>query len=312
LPKVLVTGGLGFIGTHLVPFLGKKGFDVVSSDIHVRDYDDYVRADITAYEDLHSVFAKEKISHVVHMAGEVGKMVGEEHPQKMLYVNNIGTMNIVKLCLEYKARLVYFSTSEVYGHLFDSGRILKEEDLDGASAFATTNVYAMTKLFGEAIVRHYVDNYGLRAVTVRPFMVYGPGEQPSKYRSALVNFVNAALTDRTLTVHRGAVRAWCYVSDFVNGVYLVLKRPSAGGYEAYNVGSGELRTMEELAEIIVKETGASRRQIKVVDPPTRFLSLSKRFSIEKLESIGYRPDVSLTEGVHRVVAWQRDHMNAAE
>jgi len=74
----------------------------------------------------------------------------------MLYVNNIGTLNLIKLCLEYNARLVYFSTSEVYGRLFDKGIPVKEKDLEKESVFTTTNIYAMSKLFGEAIVKHYV------------------------------------------------------------------------------------------------------------------------------------------------------------
>src|SRR4030042_4843157 len=111
--KIFVTGALGFIGSFLVPYLTEQGHEVVSSDVHVRDYDDYVRADVTSFEDLYRIFKKEKINQVVHMAGEVGRMVGEEHPQKMLYVNNIGTLNLIKLCIEYNARLVYFSTSEV-------------------------------------------------------------------------------------------------------------------------------------------------------------------------------------------------------
>jgi dTDP-glucose 4,6-dehydratase len=303
--KIFVTGALGFIGSFLVPYLTEQGNEVVSSDVHVRDYDDYVRADVTSFEDLYRIFKKEKIDQVVHMAGEVGRMVGEEHPQKMLYVNNIGTLNLVKLCLEFKARLVYFSTSEVYGHLFDKGTPVKEEDLEKGSVFTTTNIYAMSKLFGEAIVRHYVENYDLNAVTIRPFMVYGPGEHPSKYRSAIINFINSALKGEKLTVHKGAERAWCYVSDFINGLYLAMQHPFSGKYEAFNIGSDEYHTMEEVARMVVDECRGKRIQIKVIEPPTQFLSLSKRFSIKKIRSIGYRPKISLKEGINRVVEWQK-------
>jgi len=303
--KIFVTGALGFIGSYLVPYLIEQGHEVVSSDVHVRDYDDYVRADVTSFEDLYRIFKKEKIEQVVHMAGEVGRMVGEEHPQKMLYVNNIGTLNLIKLCIEHNARLVYFSTSEVYGHIFDKGTPVKEEDLEKASVFTTTNIYAMSKLFGEAIVRHYVENYGLNAVTIRPFMVYGPGEHPSKYRSALINFISSALKGEKLTVHKGAQRAWCFVSDFVNGLYLAMQKPFSEKYEAFNIGSDEYRTMEEVAAMVVDECGGNRSQIRVIEPPTKFLSLSKQFSIDKVKSIGYKPEIPLKEGIHRVVEWQK-------
>ena len=303
--KIFVTGALGFIGSYLVPYLTEQGHEVVSSDVHVRDYDDYVRADVTSFEDLYRIFKKEKINQVVHMAGEVGRMGGEEHPQKMLYVNNIGTLNLIKLCIEYNARLVYFSTSEVYGHLFDKDEPVKEEDLAKGSVFTTTNIYAMSKLFGEAIVRHYVENYGLNAVTIRPFMVYGPGEHPSKYRSAIINFIHSALKGEKLTVHKGAERAWCYVSDFIRGLYLVTQHSFAGKYEAFNIGSDEHHTMEEVARMIVDECGGKEGQIKVVEPPAKFLSLSKQFSIDKVKSIGYKPEIPLREGIHRVVEWQK-------
>ena len=141
--KIFVTGALGFIGSYLIPHLTRQGHKVTSSDVHVRDYADYVRADVTSFEDLYKIFKEKNIDQVIHMAGEVGRMVGEEHPQKMMYVNNIGTLNLIKLCLEYNAKLVYFSTSEVYGRLFDMGRPVKEEDLEKGSVFTTTNSLLM-------------------------------------------------------------------------------------------------------------------------------------------------------------------------
>ena len=283
----------------------QQGHEIVSSDVHVRDYDDYVRADVTSFEDLYKIFKKEKIDQVIHMAGEVGRMVGEQHPQKMLYVNNIGTLNLIKLCLEYNARLVYFSTSEVYGRLFDKDIPVKEKDLEKESVFTTTNIYAMSKLFGEAIVKHYVDNYDLKAITIRPFMVYGPGEYPSKYRSAIINFIHSALKGEHITVHGGAKRAWCYVSDFIDGLYLALNRSSFKEYEAYNIGTEEYRTMEEVARIVVEECRADQSIIQITEPPKKFLSLSKNFSIEKIKGLGYAPKIPLQEGVRRIVEWQR-------
>lgn len=307
--KIFVTGALGVIGRFLVPYLRQRNYDVLSSDVYVRDYSDYIRSDITSFEDLYRVFRKEDIDTVIHMAGEVGRMVGEEHPQKMMYVNSIGTLNLIKLCLEHNCRLVYFSTSEVYGRLLDTGEEVKEEDLEKkGSVFITTNIYALSKLFGETMVRHYVGNYGLNAVTIRPFMIYGPGEYPSKYRSAICNFVYYALTGEKITVHRGAVRAWCYISDFAEGVLLVLKHPFSGAYEAFNIGSDECHNMEEVARMAIDECGGDYSQIEIVDPPTKFLSLVKKFSIDKIKSIGYEPKTSLKEGICRVAEWQRNEV----
>jgi nucleoside-diphosphate-sugar epimerase len=258
---------------------------------------------------MYRVFKKDEPDTLIHMAGEVGRMVGEEHPQKMIFVNNTGVLNLIKLCLEYNTRLVYFSTSEVYGHLFDKKLPVKEGDLEAeGSSFITTNIYALSKLFGEAIVKHYVDNYDLNAVAVRPFMIYGRGEYPSMYRSAITNFVYKALNGEKLTVHEGAVRAWCNINDFVEGVRLVTEHPFSGRYEAFNVGSDEYHTMEEVARIAVEEASGIDDQIELVKPPDKFLSLVKIASIDKARQIGYSPRVALKDGIHSVAEWQREEI----
>jgi dTDP-glucose 4,6-dehydratase len=310
LGKVLVTGALGVIGKFLVPYLERKGYDVVSTDIQIRDYSNYVAADITSFEHLYRIFREQHIDMVIHMAARVGRLIGESHPQKMVYVNDVGTLNLIKLCMDYGCRLVFFSTSEVYGHLFDDGKTVWESNLEAGSPFLTTNIYAMSKLFGEAIVKHYVENYGLQAVAVRPFMVYGEGEYPSKYhRSAMCNFIHKALTGKKIMVHKGAVRAWCHVSDFAEGVLLVMNKSfPAKKYEAFNIGSDEYHSMEEVAKIVLDECGGSHGQIEMVEPPEKFSTLVKRFSIGKVKSLGYEPKMSLREGIHRVAEWQKEEM----
>lgn len=302
---VLVTGALGVIGQHLTKDLRTAGYDVIGADLGIRDYSDYVRADVTAFEDLHRIGLNHSIDVVVHMAGEVGRMVGESHPQRMVYVNDVGTINVAQFCVETGARMISFSTSEVYGHLLDDDQAVTEDLLeDSGSAFVTTNVYALSKLFGEALVKHFVDNYDLNAVAVRPFMIYGPGEAPSKWRSAMTNFVFAARNGSSLTVHRGTARAWCHVSDFVAGIQLLIEQPKSPSYQAYNVGSDEYLDMEAVAHTIVDVVGADPSLVNVVDPPNKFMSSRKRASIDKLRKLGYDPKIDLRQGVQSVAEWQ--------
>ncbi|WP_273333277.1 NAD-dependent epimerase/dehydratase family protein [Dictyoglomus turgidum] len=305
--KILITGALGVIGVFLYDSLKKDGFEIIGIDQKITDYSDYIRADVTHFEDLWKVFKKEKISTVIHLAGEVGRLIGEEYPQRMVYVNNVGLLNIISLCLEYNSRLIYFSTSEVYGKLFNEGKEVKEEDIElKGNPFITTNIYALSKLYGEAIVKHYVDNYGLKALTIRPFMVYGPGEYPNRYRSAISIFVYNALNNKPITVHKGAIRAWYYISDFIDGVKLLLDYPITEKYEAFNIGSDEYHSMEEIANIIIEEVGGDFENLKIIDPPSKFLSLVKRFSIEKIKNLGYKPKISFREGVREVIKWQKE------
>ncbi len=302
---VLVTGALGVIGGHLTKSLRASGHEVIGADLAIRDYTDYVRADVTAFEDLYRIFRERRPDVVIHMAGEVGRMVGEMHPQRMVYVNNVGVLNVIQLCLEHKAKLIYFSTSEVYGHLLDSDQPVTENQIaDSASAFVTTNIYAMSKLYGEALVKHYVENYGLDAAGVRPFMVYGPGEAPSKYRSAICNFVHASRTGGEIVVHQDTVRAWCYMSDFVEGVRILVEQGAGTRYEPYNIGTDEYHTMEAVARTAIEVCGGNPSQIKVIPPPKNFLSPKKRASIEKIKALGYVPKVSLREGLIALRDWQ--------
>lgn len=302
---ILVTGALGVIGQHLTKELRESGYDVIGSDLGIRDYSDYVRADVTAFEDLHRIGREYEIDVVVHMAGEVGRLVGESHPQRMVYVNDVGTINVAQFCVETGARMISFSTSEVYGHLLDNDVAVTEDMLEqNGSAFVTTNVYAMSKLFGEAIVKHFVDNYGLNAAVVRPFMVYGPGEAPSRWRSAMTNFVYAARQGKPLTVHRGTARAWCHVSDFVAGVKVLVEQPKSEIYDAYNVGSDEYLDMEDVARTIVEVVDADPSLVDVVDPPGKFMSSRKRADIGKLKALGFSPKIDLRAGVESVASWQ--------
>lgn len=305
---VLATGALGVIGSHLTGLLRKRGYEVIGADLGIRDYSDYIRADVTSFEDLHRIGKEHKVDVVIHMAGEVGRMVGETHPQRMIRVNALGAANVVQFCLEQDAKLVYFSTSEVYGHLLDAGEPVTERQLqDEASAFVTTNIYAMSKLYGEALVKHYVDNYGLSAVGVRPFMIYGPGEIPSKWRSAICNFVHAARHRQPITVHEGTVRSWCYIDDFVEGIRILTEQPRLDRYEAYNVGSDEYLTMEQVAKAICEELGAPQDLVNVVPAPGKFLSPVKIASIEKMRALGYDPKTSLRDGVRVVAQWQEEN-----
>lgn len=305
--KILLTGALGFIGKRLFSALKEEGHEVLGIDLSIIDYDDYIRADITYFEDVWKCFKENNgFDMVIHLAGEVGRLNGEEYPQRMIYVNEIGTLNLIKMCLEYKSKLVYFSTSEIYGNLFDEKEV-KEEDFQILSPSRVTNIYAMSKLFGEGIVNHYVRNYGLLAIGIRPFMVYGPGVIASKYKSAIDQFVYNALNEKEFTVHKGSERAWCYIDDFVNGIITIVREHKfkEGVYEAYNVGTQEYISTEELAKLVLKLTGKPEKLMKVVELPDKFISGRKRFSNEKLRNLGWEQKVPLEEGLKKVIEWYR-------
>ncbi|HRD21143.1 MAG TPA: NAD(P)-dependent oxidoreductase [Fervidobacterium sp.] len=308
--KILVTGAMGFIGKYMVRALKNHGYDVIGIDLAIADSENYVRADITYFEDVWRIFKESNgFDVVLHLAGEVGRLNGEEYPQRMIYVNEIGTLNLLQLCLEYNSKLVYFSTSEIYGKLFDEKEV-SEEDFSTIGPDMVTNVYAMSKLFGEGIVNHYVKNYNLLAVGIRPFMIYGPGVTASKYKSAIDQFVYNSLNNKPFVVHQGSERAWCYIDDFIDAILEIVENHSFthNVYESYNVGTQEYISTEDLANLILELTGAPSNLMQIAQLPEKFISGRKRFSNKKLRDLGWEQKVPLRQGLQEVIKWYKSEM----
>ncbi|MCR1933510.1 NAD-dependent epimerase/dehydratase family protein [Clostridium tepidum] len=308
---ILVTGGLGFIGKKLVEKLKLEYSDytIVVLDQYIRDYDDYIRSDITDFGEVYTNVKRidGNIKYIIHAASEVGRLNGEEHPWKMIDSAIKGTLNLINIALEYDAKLVYFSTSEVYGDIFDDKEV-KERDMLNVSPLTLNNVYAISKLFGESLVRHYVKNYGLKAVGIRPFMVYGPGVYSSKYKSALDIFIWNLLNEKEIYVDRDCVRSWCHINDFIEGILLILKKHdfNSNEYQAYNIGNNkEYKTIEESAKFITKQLKADPNLIKRQKFNGKFKSQSKYFNTDKIEKLGFTAKVSIEEGIKEMISWYK-------
>ncbi|EJP6471462.1 NAD(P)-dependent oxidoreductase [Clostridium sp. L74] len=308
---ILVTGGLGFIGKKLVEKLKLeyKDYTIVVLDQYIRDYDDYIRSDITDFGEIYTNVKRinGNIKYIIHAASEVGRINGEEHPWKMIDSAVKGTLNLINIALEYDAKLVYFSTSEVYGDIFDDKEVI-EKDMLNVSPLTLNNVYAISKLFGESLVRHYVKNYGLKAVSIRPFMVYGPGVYSSKYKSALDIFIWNILNEKEINVDKDCVRSWCHINDFIEGILLIVRKHDfdRNEYQAYNIGNNkEYKTIEESAKFITKELHADPNLIKRQKFNGKFKSQSKYFNTDKLENLGFIPKVSIEEGIKEMISWYK-------
>lgn len=185
-----------------------------------------------------------------------------------------GTLNLIQIALENDAKFIYFSTSEIYGDLFDE-KTVKEEDDEILSIFKLNNIYSISKLFAESLVNHYAKFYGLKAVGVRPFMVYGPGVVSSKYKSALDIFVWNLMNNKQIYVDKNAVRSWCYIDDFVDGIICIMKNHNfkAQKYESYNIGNNkEYRTMEEIAFYIADELNVNKNLVVINEFDGKFKS----------------------------------------
>ncbi len=292
--SILITGSKGFIGSRLVEKLKQK-YRIINLD-----KDD---CDIRNKECL-EVFFKQRPDLVIHLGAEVGRLHGEENPELMLQTNVLGTLNVAMLCRKYRIKMINFSTSEVYGLTLMDGDEFDEEVIDKVSAFKMTNIYGLSKYFGEAIVRHYSKYYGLHAISVRPFMIYGAGIIPSKYRSALDQFTSNLIQNKPIQVHKDSIRCWCHVSDFIRGIEAIIERHVWGEYEAYNVGFDEYISMEDTAKMLCDKLGKNRKLIKIVRPPD-FLVVKKKVSFKKFKKLGVSQLINISEGLDELIDWHK-------
>ncbi len=297
---ILITGGLGVIGQRLAADLRRSGYDVKVTDLAIRKEADYLRADVTRYEELAEVFRRWQIDHVFHLAGEVGRENGEQFPRRCVEINVSGTLNLIQLCLESGARMYFASTSEIYG---DHGAKAVSEDLETSEVLRPSNCYGWSKLQAEQYLRHFSRSAGLRAASMRFFMCYGPGERPDPYRSAMTNFIDSIRHGRAVTVHRNTSRSWCYIDDIVDGCRLLMERWNGATYEAFNIGRHEPRPTIQVAQLICGMLGMPDSLIELADPGP-LVTPVKNASFDKAERLlGYRATTGLEDGVRRTIDW---------
>jgi nucleoside-diphosphate-sugar epimerase len=213
-------------------------------------------------------------------------------------VNLAGTQNILDMTKRVNARLVYFSTSEVYG---PSLEIMSE-----TSQPKPNNRYGMSKLLSEALVEYEVEQYGLKAATLRPFMMYDEDEDLGDHRSAMIRFATNLALGKPIEVHNGSARGWFHVTDAVRAIEAAAH---VDDYHVINIGSPEIKPIAELAEMIRAHYGASKDLVKVIDIPER-MTLAKRPTLDRQEKVlGVVPKVTLEEGVARVCGRVKERLS---
>jgi len=292
--KALVIGSEGNIGAPLLAHLRAEGYQVLGLDLRPGWRDDYLTGDITHPLDLIPAFDW-KPDVVFLLAATVGRMVCEQAASLAVSTNLAGVNNVLQLCKRAGARCVYFSSSEVYGPNCDP--------MDEVhSTPQPNNRYALTKWLGEQLVEYEARSSGLKAVTLRPCMVYDEHETVGEHRSAMIRFVSNLASGRPIEVHRGSARSWLHVSDVVRGI------EAAGRLDRYsviNLGHPELVFMADLAEMIRAELNASPDLIVTTELPPK-MTLIKRPTLDRQRTLlGFEPRIRIAEGVRRVCAVHR-------
>jgi len=309
--RVLLTGGAGFIGTALARRLLDANEVVVYDNGHrdslgKSDLLGHPRLRIIKGDVLDAQGVREAIRGcqvVVHLAAIAGVDTVLKMPVTTMKVSIFGTYNVLDAAVAEGGveRFVDFSTSEVFGAYAYK---VTEGDLTSLGAVGEARwTYAVSKLATEHLAHNYRIQYGLPALSIRPFNIYGPGQVGE---GAIHRFVVKALSGQDLEIHNDGsqIRAWCYVDDIVDAVLLCLEKPDAVGH-AFNIGNARsVCTVYDLARHVVRLTGSPSRVVFVEWP---FTDVELRVpNIDKARKIlGFEPRVDLDEGLLRTIEWYR-------
>jgi nucleoside-diphosphate-sugar epimerase len=317
--KALVTGGAGFIGSHLCARLIADGWSVTCLDnfasglrrnvAGLQEHPNFtlIECDVVA-EPLGDEFAADRYFHLASPASP-NPYTPRSYmslPLETALANSVGLNHVLDLARRQDGRVLFASTSEIYG---DPLQHPQREDYRGnVSSTGPRSCYDEAKRFGEALLMIYVRRYGVDARLIRIFNTYGPHMDPEDGRM-LPNFITQALTNRPLTIYGDGqyTRSLCYVEDLVNGLLAVMEsdRPDAAG-RPYNLGNPEEHPIVDYARMVLELIPSSASEIMYLSPmpddPSRRCPDISRARVE----LGWEPRVPLREGVARTVDYFRE------
>ena len=304
--RAVVTGGAGFLGSHLSDRLLAEGYDVVAVDnlvtgsadniAHLRDNPrfEYVRQDI-----IQPYTVDGPVDMVYHFASPASPVDYLELPLETLLVGSVGTHNTLDLARDKGARFLVASTSEVYGD--PAIHPQPEEYFGNVNPNGTRSVYDEAKRYAEAVTFAYRRKFGMDAKIVRIFNTYGPRMRINDGR-VVPAFISQALRGEPLTVFGDGhqTRSFCYVSDLIDGIFKLSVSEQSG---PINVGNPVERTMLEFAQVILEATGSASTVIHV-PLPTADDPKQRRPDITKARTLlGWEPRVPLEEGIQDTIAY---------
>ncbi|KLU63986.1 dTDP-glucose 4,6-dehydratase [Desulfosporosinus acididurans] len=297
--KILVIGSKGTLGSPLVGVLQSRGHEVWEVDLQHHQGDKYFRADIAEYRQLERVFER-NYDFVYLLAAEFGRINGEHYYDTLWKTNVIGTRNILEWQLKKGFRLVFTSSSEIYG---EAAEPVLTEDLPLKKTIIQHNDYALTKWVNEVQVLNFEKKFQSPIVRLRLFNAYGPGEYYHPYRSVVCLFVYRALKGIPYDVFEGYHRVFMYVDDLIPTMANVANNFMPG--EVYNIGGKEYRSVKELSDLVLKYTKGNPKLVSYL-PEDKHNTVSKRPDIRKaMTDLGHDPKVVLEDGLPMTVEWMK-------
>jgi len=312
---MLVTGGAGFIGSHVCEALLKRGEDVVAIDdlntyynpkfklenlAILKKYKNFkfYKADISKINQLSAVFKKHKFDKIIHLAARAGVRPSIQDPYIYELVDVHGTINLLELSHKHKIKqFVFGSSSSVYG-------INKKVPFSESDAISKpVSPYAACKIAGEAFCHTYAHLYGIPITCLRFFTVYGPRGRPDM---APYKFTQLISEGRTVPFYGDgkSKRDYTYVSDIVDGILQALRKKYE--FEIFNLGNNHTVELKKLISLIEQNVGKKAKIKKMPeqpgDVPLTYADLTK-----SKKMLGYNPKVKIEEGIKKFVEWYKEN-----
>ncbi|NJD52688.1 MAG: SDR family oxidoreductase [Candidatus Methanoperedens sp.] len=311
--KCLVTGGAGFIGSHIIRHLLECGYETICLDNFDPTYDintkkgnispflennnfELIEGDVRNRELLEKAITG--IDYIFHEAALVSVVESMKDPARTIEINTIGTFNILEAAISGNVKKVILASSAaVYG---DSPLLPKKESMIPVPK----SPYAISKLDCEYAARIYFEEYGLKTTSLRYFNVYGPRQDPtSPYAAAIPIFLQRALKNQEIRIYGDGMqtRDFVFVNDVVHANELVM---SKGDGKTFNVANGIATSINEIAEKIIKQTGSKST---IIHEKERSGDIKHSVAdITEISKIGFKPEYDMNKGLKNTIEWYRN------
>lgn len=309
--NILITGGAGFIGSHLVDKFISRKYNVIAIDNLLtgtkKNLDPFLKNENFTFLNLdvqNHIEISQDLDYVLHLASAASPKAYTQHPINTLKAGSIGTINTLGLAKAKNAKYLLTSTSEVYGDPQISPQ--PETYWGNVNPNGVRSMYDEAKRFAEAAVASYNRIYNLDTRIVRLFNTYGPNMKINDGR-VVTNFISQAISNQDITIYGKGdqTRSFCYVDDTVSGI---IKAMESNSSEVFNIGNPNEITILQLAEKIISLTN-SNSSIKFVnlpedDPMQRNPDITKAN-----EKLNWFPKVLLEDGLMKTIEWVEKSMN---
>ena len=310
--NIVLTGGSGFIGSHLSKELLKNGENklIVVDNLltgnldNIKDLLDHENATFIQHDVQDHIEIDEKVDYVFHLASAASPVAYTENPVNTLKAGSLGTINTLGLARKHGAEYFLASTSEVYGDPLVTPQ--NEEYWGNVNPNGERSMYDEAKRFAEAATATYARSYDIKTKIIRIFNTYGPNMQLNDGR-VVTNLIVQALNDQDLTIYGDGsqTRSFSYVSDTVAGIIAMME---SNHYEVFNIGNPYEMTVKELAETILKLTKSKSeiiyKPLPNDDPQQRRPDISKA-----KDKLNWEPKVGLETGLITTIEWIKKELS---